>query len=126
VPAASWRARQWWITPAAAAGFPELAAASTLTINGLTLKYSDSPRGRLWSSTAFPPADEDSARALYEGWQALNGSAATSSYPAPSQTFGTARSAPPAIANPAPAPWLAAVLLALFLLERILSHARRN
>ena len=55
-PPANWRAPHWWLAAAPAAAFPELANASALTINGITLKYADSPRGRLWTSDAFPPA----------------------------------------------------------------------
>lgn len=120
----NWRAANWWIAPASAA-FPELARASTLTINGIVLKYADSPRGRLWTSDAFPPRDADTARALYEAWQLLS-AAPSPAYATPSQTFGTARSALPAITGAKPAEWLALALLALFIIERILTHARRN
>jgi hypothetical protein len=44
----------------------------------------------------------------------------------PSQTFAAARNSLSAITDVKPATWLALVLLALFLLERILTHARRN
>ncbi|MCU6498091.1 hypothetical protein LPN04_09840 [Rugamonas sp. A1-17] len=123
-PPANWRAPHWWLA-APGPAFPELANASTLTINGLTLKYADSPRGRLWTSDAFPPRDADTARALYEAWQQLSPAPAPA-YPMPPQTLGTTRSALPAITDAKPAAWLALVLLALFLLERILSHARRS
>jgi hypothetical protein len=123
-PPAGWRAPQWWIAGPSTA-FPELAKASTLTINGLTLKYADGPRGRLWTSDAFPPRDADSARALYETWQLLQAAPAPA-YPAPSQTFAAARGALPAITDVKPAAWLMLALLALFILERILTHARRN
>ncbi|MHA4869078.1 BatA domain-containing protein [Duganella sp. PWIR1] len=123
-PPANWRAPHWWIaaTPAA---FPELAKASTLTINGITLKYADSPRGRLWTSDAFPPRDADTARAFYEAWQLL-AAAPAPAYAPPSQTFAAARNTPPAITDAKPATWLALALLALFMIERILTHARRH
>lgn len=124
-PPASWRAPHWWISAPAAAAFPELANASTLTINGVTLKYADSPRGRLWTSDAFPPRDADTAHALYEAWQLLSAAPAPA-YPMPSQTFPAARSALPAITSTRPETWLALALLALFMLERILTHARRD
>lgn len=133
-PPANWRAAHWWIaaTPASgatafasAAAFPELASASTLTINGIVLKYAESPRGRLWTSDAWPPRDADSARALYEAWQVLSAAPAPA-YPMPSQTFAAARTSLPAIIDARPAAWLTLALLALFLLERILTHARRN
>ncbi|MRW87447.1 hypothetical protein GJ698_25585 [Pseudoduganella sp. FT26W] len=125
-PPANWRATNWWVaaSASAAAAFPELANAATLTINGITLKYADSPRGRLWASDAFPSRDADTARALYEAWQLL-AAAPAPAYATPSQTFAAARSAlPPAAAKPAN--WLALALLALFILERTLTHARRN
>ncbi|MYM21348.1 hypothetical protein GTP46_01615 [Duganella sp. FT135W] len=149
-PPPTWRAADWWIaaasplaaapspvdavrvsaasTPAARAAlatFPELANASTLTINGLTLKYTDSPRGRLWTSDVFPPRDADTARALYEAWQLL-AAAPAPAYATPSQIFTAARSTLPAIADAKPASWLAFALLALFMIERILAHARRH
>jgi hypothetical protein len=123
-PQPNWRAANWWIAPTSSA-FPELAHASTLTINGIVLKYADSPRGRLWTSEAFPPSDADTARRLYESWQLLS-AAPLPAYATPSQTFGVARSALPAIADAKPAQWLALALLALFIIERILTHARRN
>jgi len=125
VPPADWRAAHWWIAPASAAAFPELAKASTLTVNGMALKYADSPRGRLWTSDAFPPRDADSARALYDAWQLLQAAPAPA-YPAPSQSFAAARSALPPITDAKPATWLMLALLALFIIERTLTHARRN
>lgn len=144
-PPATWRAANWWIAansslaaapssstaaspPAvrtATAAFPELANASSLTVNGITLKYADSPRGRLWTSDAFPPRDADTARSLYDAWQLLSAAPAPA-YAMPSQTFTAARSTLPAIADAKPATWLAFALLALFMIERILAHARRH
>jgi hypothetical protein len=124
-PPANWRAPHWWIAPSAAAGLTELVSATKLTINGIALRYADSPRGRLWTSDAFPPRDADTARSLYEAWQLLSAAPAPA-YATPSQTFSAARSALPAITNAKPAYWLAMALLALFILERILTHARRN
>lgn len=121
----AWRAPHWWISVRAAAAFPELANAAALTVNGITLKYADSPRGRLWTSEAFPPRDADTAHALYEAWQLLSAAPAPA-YATPSQTFPAARSALPAITSAKPETWLALALLALFMLERILTHARRN
>ncbi|WP_332853226.1 BatA domain-containing protein [Duganella sp. S19_KUP01_CR8] len=122
-PPANWRAPHWWI--AAPTGFPELANASTLNINGIVLKYADTPRGRLWTSDALPPRDADTARALHEAWRQLSPAPAPA-YPMPSQSLAAARSALPAITDAKPVAWLALALLALFLLERILTHARRN
>lgn len=123
-PPPNWRAANWWVAPASTA-FPELARASTLTINGIVLKYADSPRGRLWTSDVFPPRDADTARVLYESWQLLS-AAPSPAYATPSQSFGAARNALPAITGARPAQWLALALLALFIIERILTHARRN
>jgi hypothetical protein len=144
-PPEGWRAPHWWIaTPNASkhatgsgrapsrheaaspsAAFPELASASTLTINGITLRYADSPRGRLWTSEVFPPRDADTAHALYEAWQMLATTPAPA-YATPSHTFAAARSPLPAIANARAETWLGIALLAFFTLERILTHARRN
>lgn len=125
-PPAGWRAPNWWIAPASAqvAGFPALKNVAAITINGLTLKYVDSPRGRLWTSEAFPPRDADTARVLYEAWQSLSAVPAPA-YPMPSQALA-ARASSPASMEAKPAVWLGYLLLALFLLERILAHARRN
>lgn len=124
-PPAGWRAPNWWIATAPTA-FPELAAATVMTINGIALKYADTPRGRLWTSDAFPPRDAATARALYEAWQLLSSATPSPGYAMPPQTFATARSTLPAITDAKPATWLALVLLALFILERTLTHARRN
>lgn len=132
-PSAAWQAPNWWIGTAAAqaagpgmaAVFPELAKAATVTINGVTLKFADSPRGRLWTSDAFPPRDPDTARALYEAWQSLNAAPAPA-YPMPSQAVSMAGTLSPAIVDAKPVAWLGYLLLASFLLERILAHARRN
>jgi hypothetical protein len=124
-PPASWRAPHWWIATSSAAAFPELVKATSLTVNGITLKYADSPRGRLWTSSAFPPGDADTARALYEAWQLLSAAPAPA-YATPSHTFTASRVALPAISSARPETWLAIALLALFMLERILTHARRN
>lgn len=125
-PPADWHSPHWWIPASASqpAAFPELAKVAALTINGITLKYIDTPRGRLWTSDAFPPRDADTARTLYETWQLLTAAPAPA-YATPSQTFPAARSALPAISNATPAAWLAFALLALFMIERILTHARR-
>jgi len=126
-PPAGWRAPHWWIAAASAqaATFPELKNAAAITIHGVTLRYVDSPRGRLWTSEAFPPRDADTARVLYEAWQSLSAAPAPA-YPMPSQAFASAGASTATFIDARPAAWLAYVLLALFLLERILAHARRN
>jgi len=123
-PPATWRAANWWVA-ASPGTFPELANATALTIHDVTFKYADSPRGRLWTSDAFPPRDAETARALYDAWQLL-AAAPAPAYAMPSQTFSAARGALPAITDAKPARWLAFALLALFMIERILAHARRH
>lgn len=120
-PPADWRAPHWWLGAGSEKAWPMLDQATTITINGVTLRYADSPRGRLWSSTAFAPQDAETARALYEAWRLL-AAAPVPAYPAPSHKFSMAAAA---VTDAGPAHWLAWLLLALFLLERILSHARR-
>jgi hypothetical protein len=122
-PPAGWRAPLWWIGAPAAAAMPELAGAATLRINREPLSWADSARGRLWTSPAWPPRDADGARALFETWKALG--AAAPAYPAASQIFAIDRKGGASVRDAAPAPLLAYALLALFLLERILTHARR-
>ena len=121
---ADWRAPLWW----AAAVMPTVTApatppvASALAINGISLQINDTPHGRIWSSSSWPAKDADTARAIYETWQAL--AVPAMPYPAPSQSFSTGKASAPAVVEPLA--WLAWALLALFLLERILTHARRN
>ncbi|HAV36900.1 MAG TPA: hypothetical protein DCX52_11190, partial [Massilia sp.] len=59
-PPASLRAPLWWVLDAAA--FPELAQAKA--VDGI--RYADSARGRVWTSSAWPPADPAAARRLLE------------------------------------------------------------
>lgn len=130
-PPAAWRAPLWWTSAQASANgalavgaaqtFPELANAPSLNVNGLTLTYADTARGRVWASSAWPAQDADGARAIYETWQQL--AHAAPAYPAPSQALTVGRTAMP---GASPEAWLAWLLLALFLLERILTHARRH
>jgi hypothetical protein len=124
-PPAAWQAPLWWLSvKAGSPSAPELAAAPTLTINGITMHYADTPRGRIWSSANWLPKDPDAARNLYETWQALAKPAPA--YPAPSHVFVAARSAATPLTDVDRAAWLAYALLALFTLERILTHARRT
>ncbi|MFA9218422.1 MAG: hypothetical protein ACEQSK_15140 [Sphingomonadaceae bacterium] len=124
-PPAAWRAPLWWQSATAStAAVPELAKATRLTIHGITLHYADAPRGRIWFSADWPVSDADGARALYDTWQVLAGPAPA--YPAPAQAFASSGRAAPPLTDPERAAWLAYALLALFLIERILSHARRH
>ncbi|MBJ7310186.1 hypothetical protein ACFOLJ_07585 [Rugamonas sp. CCM 8940] len=121
LPPQGWHAPLWWFgagpTP------PELAGAPALEINGITLRYADSARGRLWASDAWPARDAETARAIFATLHALD--RAAPEYPAPAQAFAAERGlGVPVEANPAA--WLGWLLLALFSLERIFTHARRR
>ena len=121
-PPAHWRAPLWWLGAAASA--PELAGARSVTVNGIALAMADSAHGRLWASSAWPPADADGAAALYETWQALR--ARAPAYPLAAQTLPALRAAPLALPGRPAAAWLAYLLLALFIVERSATHARRS
>jgi hypothetical protein len=121
-PPAGLRAPLWWIADASA--FPELAKAPH--VDGL--RYLDSPRGRLWSAAWLPPQDAEGARTMFDTWQRLH--AGVLPYTAPPQAPLVDAHAP---AGPSGGPssgalrdMLAAALLVLFALERMLSHVRRR
>lgn len=125
-PPPGWQAPLWWLPapgPAAAFGASE-PPAKPLTINGLPLQITDAPRGRLWISPALPPRSAEAASALYETWQSLSRPAQP--YPMPAVQLPPRRSTPLAMPNTPPAAWLAYVLLALFALERLMTHGRRR
>lgn len=121
-PPPSLRAPLWLVTDIAA--FPELGKAPQLDGVPGKLSYLDSPRGRLWHSDAWPPTTADAARGLLDSWQRLH--SGPPSYTAPSRVF----EASPAVRAPEPSgalrAMLMAALVALFVLERILTHARRR
>ena len=125
-PPAGWRAPLWWLPSAALPLAPgvERAAVQTLRVNGVPLQVTDSPRGRLWASDAWPPQDADGARALYETWHALH--VPPEAWPLAAQTLPARRAAPLAMADARPDSWLAYALLALFILERLVTHVRRR
>jgi hypothetical protein len=117
-PPASLRAPLWLVTDATA--FPELAKAPQAD----GLRYADSPRGRLWYSEAWPPKNAEAARTLLDNWQRLH--VGPPRHTAPSRVFeasGAARAPEP---SGALRDMLMAALAALFVLERILTHARRR
>ena len=118
VPPGALRAPLWWVTSGAA--FPELAKANS--VDGI--RYADTPRGRVWTSSTWPPADPAAARRLLETWRALH--YAPVAYTAPPMTF--APSAAPAVhdASGALRDMLMMALITLFALERLLTHARRR
>ncbi|HEY0064498.1 MAG TPA: hypothetical protein VGC21_20450 [Telluria sp.] len=116
-PPAQMRAPLWWIGERTA--FAELKNAPA--VDGV--HYADSPRGRLWWSANWPPADADAARSQFETWQRLH-------YPpvawtTPAQVFEPS----PGSGTPASGALrylMTIALLALFALERILTHAKRR
>ena len=117
-PPPSLRVPLWLVANPAA--FPELSKASL--VDGL--RYADSPRGRLWHAQAWPPKTVDAARALLENWQRLH--VGPPSYTMPSRVFeasGASRAPEP---SGALRELLMAALVALFVIERILTHARRR
>jgi len=117
-PPPSMRAPLWWAADAAA--FPELAKAPG--VDGI--RYADSPRGRLWTSSDWPPADAAAARRLLETWRSLH--YAPLAYTAPAHTFAASGVPATQHANGALRDFLMTALVALFALERILTHARRR
>jgi hypothetical protein len=117
-PPPSLRAPLWLVTDTA--DFPELAKAPQ--VDGL--RYADSPRGRLWHSEAWPPKTADAARTLLENWQRLH--AGPPAYTAPSRVFEASSASRAPEPSGALRDMLMAALVALFVLERILTHARRR
>jgi hypothetical protein len=121
-PPAGLRAPLWWVTNEAA--FPELAGSAS--VDGI--RYADSARGRVWTSSAWPPANPAAARRLLETWQGLH--AAPVPYTAPASSFAPSigSAIPSAIphADGALRDMLMMALVALFALERIVTHARRR
>jgi hypothetical protein len=125
-PPANWQAPLWWLPPAAlplVAG-AERSAVQALRVDGLALQVADSPRGRLWASDAWPPKDVDGARTLYETWRALH--YAPEAWPLGAQRIPPQRTSPLAMSDVRADAWLAYALLALFILERLVTHVRRR
>lgn len=117
-PPASLRASLWWVTNPSA--FPELAKAPALD----GLRYADSARGRLWHHAGWPPQDPDAARALLDDWQQLH--VGPRPFMMASQAFTASGAADAPEPGGALRGVLLAVLAALFVLERSLTHARRR
>ncbi|MGJ9420177.1 hypothetical protein ACHAC9_20845 [Massilia sp. CMS3.1] len=117
-PPAAMRAPLWWATDAGA--FTELAQSKA--VGGI--RYADGARGRVWASNAWPPSDPGAARALLEAWRELH--YAPSPFTAPSQAFAASNTAARSHASGALRDFLMWALVALFALERILTHARRR
>jgi len=104
-PPPSWQAPLWWRTAKA--------TGQTHTQQGLT-----------WSAPDWPLHDIEAARALYERWQAAT--ALPVAYPMQAQAINAARTRPLPTPLERSPEWLALALLALFLIERTLAHARRR
>lgn len=133
---AQWVAPHWWLGTAyphkvkvggqAAQGeaAPAGQAVNLQLVSGMRLQYADTAQGRFWTSEAFPPRDAEAARVLYESWPQLQ-SAAAAPYGLTNQQWSATATTGVRAAEAEPARWLAYVLLALFLIERVLSHARR-
>lgn len=121
LPPHGWHAPLWWFGGGATP--PELAGAPTLDINGIKLRYADSARGRLWASDAWPAPDAETARAIFATLNALD--RAAPDYPAPAQAFAAERGVGVPL-EASPAAWIGWLLLTLFSLERIVTHARRR
>jgi hypothetical protein len=117
-PAAALRAPLWWVTNEAA--FPELAKAKS--VDGI--RYLETARGRLWTSSAWPPAHPAAARRLLETWRELHH--APVAYTAPATTFAPSTTPAASHASGALRDILMTALVALFALERIFTHARRR
>lgn len=117
-PPAGLRAPLWWVGDARA--FPELAQPKTAG----AIRYADSARGRLWTMDAWPLADVEGARALLASWQRLQ--YPPQPYTAPPQRLPGDAGAAAGPASGALRDWLSIALLALFALERILTHVRRR
>ena len=117
-PPATMRAPLWWVLDPAA--FPEMSKAREA--DGVL--HADSARGRLWLSKSWPPRDPDAARALIEHWQQVH--IGPRHYTAPSRVFAASKDARALAPSGALRDMLLAALVALFVLERLLTHARRR
>ncbi|MDQ1921379.1 BatA domain-containing protein [Massilia pseudoviolaceinigra] len=117
-PPASLHAPLWWAGDEAS--FPELKKAA----QAYGIRYADSARGRVWASNAWPPADPQAARRLFESWQRLH--YAPVPYTMPSQLIAPTTSATPARSSGPLRYLLTLILLGLFAVERILAHASRR
>jgi hypothetical protein len=117
-PPANLRAPLWWVADTAA--FPELARAPQ--VDGL--RYTDSPRGRLWSATWLPPQDASAARTMFSTWLRLH--AGVRPYTTPPQAPAVDARAPAGPDGGALHDALGVALLVLFALERMVAHVRRR
>lgn len=116
-PPPTMKAPLWWAAQPAA--FDALARAPEVA----GLRYADSPHGRVWSASAMPPKDADSARWLLGMWQRLHYPAVP--YSAPSQTLAPVPDAPSRGTGIALRHFLDMLLVLLLAAERMLAHVRR-
>jgi hypothetical protein len=115
-PPAGLHAPLWWVTDLGA--FPGLGNAAR--IDGM--RVAAGARGRVWASNAWPPHDADTARALFAAWQRLH--LGPQPYTPPAQAIVADAKAPAGSAGGALRELLASALVVLFVLERMLTHAR--
>ena len=88
------------------------------------MRYADGARGRIWASNAWPPGDPGTARAMLETWRELH--YAPVPYTAPPMAFAATHAPAREYASGALRDFLMLALVALFAIERILTHARRS
>ncbi len=120
-PDAAWRAPLWWAVQPAA--FTELAQAQRAG----GVRVADGARGRIWAQDAWPLDAADplpGARALFEDSHALQREPQL--FAAPSMALVPGLAAPQQTPSGVAHPLLAAVLAALFALERLLAHWQRR
>ena len=111
---AHWQAPHWWRVGSTGQRVPAA---------GLPLTYADTRQGRVWSGMPWPPASADEAATLHQAWQAV--AVAPQPYPLPALDTAATRIASIA-AGGTRAPWWPWLLLGLFILERLVAHARRT
>jgi hypothetical protein len=121
-PPSGLRAPLWWVADTSA--FPELQKAPPAGGPHDLPRSLDTPRGRLWSAPWLPPGDAAAARTMFKSWQRLH--AGLRPYTAPPQAPAVDARAPAGPNGGALRDALAMALLALFALERMLTHVRRR
>lgn len=115
-PPATLRAPLWWVTDVHT--FPELDKAAR--VDGM--RVAQIGRGRVWQSSTWPPHDADAARALFAAWQRLH--LGPQHWTMPAQVMAADHEAPAGPASGALREMLSTLLVVLFVLERMLTHAR--
>jgi len=100
--------------------FPELDKATQ--IDGM--RVAASRRGRVWQVAGWPPHDPEAARAMFAAWQRLH--LGPQPWTTSTQALVADANAPAGPASGALREILATVLVVLFVLERMLTHARRR